>query len=59
MNSKKIGGCLLRGSKGGIFSTISRNHTKERLLGRCHSTMGPSQKPGAAGCVFIDRIERL
>ncbi|KAG4032642.1 hypothetical protein MFRU_006g01120 [Monilinia fructicola] len=48
MNSRRIGGRLLRGSRAGISASVARSRT----VRRCHSTVGPSQKPGAAGVRF-------
>ncbi|CCD54551.1 similar to 2-oxoisovalerate dehydrogenase subunit alpha [Botrytis cinerea T4] len=58
MNSQRIGGCILRGGKSGRVSTSClRSRTHGLWLGRCHSTVGPSQKPGSAGVRFPGAVD--
>ncbi|KAA8565528.1 hypothetical protein EYC84_009385 [Monilinia fructicola] len=55
MNSRRIGGRLLRGSRAGISASVARSRT----VRRCHSTVGPSQKPGAAGVRFPGAVNKM
>ncbi|QSZ36151.1 hypothetical protein DSL72_007276 [Monilinia vaccinii-corymbosi] len=58
MNSQRIGGCLLRVSRRGMKSaSVMRSRPNGGWTGRCHSTMGPSQKPGAAGVRFPGAVD--